>query len=89
MFKKFLTPELVKQMRINAGLSREEVAELIDVSPQTIANYETKGVKMDIFQLEKFIMITTTSKEDREKKQQLLQDFGNNLMSLIPKKKIN
>ena len=76
-------------MRINAGLSREEVAELIDVSPQTIANYETKGVKMDIFQLEKFIMITTTSKEDREKKQQLLQDFGNNLMSLIPKKKIN
>ncbi|WP_166426175.1 helix-turn-helix transcriptional regulator [Paraglaciecola sp. 20A4] len=89
MFKKFLTPELVKQMRINAGLSREEVAELIDVSPQTIANYETKGVKMDIFQLEKFIMITTTSKEDREKKQQLLQDFGNNLMSLIPKKKVN
>ena len=89
MFKKFLTPELVKRMRINAGLSREEVAELIDVSPQTIANYETKGVKKDIFQLEKFIMITTTSKEDREKKQQLLQDFGNNLMSLIPKKKVN
>lgn len=76
MFKKKFKPEVFKRIRINAGLSREELALLMDWSQGTVVNYETKECKMQLMDLEKFMLVTTTSPEDRERRKKFLKSIA-------------
>ncbi|MBE0362161.1 hypothetical protein PULV_a3968 [Pseudoalteromonas ulvae UL12] len=82
MFRKKLKPEIFRKMRENAGLSREELALLMDWSEGTVVNYETKECKMDLYEFEKFMMVTTTSKEDRDSRKKLLKYISNAIQEL-------
>ncbi|MCW8092480.1 helix-turn-helix domain-containing protein [Alteromonas sp. ASW11-130] len=82
MFRKKLKPELFRRMRDNAELSREELALLMDWSEGTVVNYETKECKMDLYEFEKFMMVTTTSKEDREARKKLLKHISDAMQEL-------
>lgn len=73
MFKKKLKPELFKKIRVNAGLSRGELATLMDWSEGTVSNYETKECKMQLMDFERFMLVTTVSPEDRDKRKRLLK----------------
>lgn len=73
MFKKKFTPEKFRRIRENAKLSREELALLTGWSQGRIADYETKECKMKLLDFEKFMLVTTTSPEDREKRKTLLK----------------
>lgn len=83
MFRKKLKPELFRKMRENADLSRRELALLMDWSEGTIVNYETKECKMDLYEFEKFMMVTTTSKEDKEARQKLLKHVSDTISELV------
>jgi DNA-binding transcriptional regulator YiaG len=76
MFKKKFKPELFRKIRENAGLSREELALLMDWSEGTVTNYETKECKMQLIDFEKFMLVTTTSPEDRQKRKHLLKTLA-------------
>jgi len=73
MFKKKFKPEDFRRIRENAGLSREELALLMDWSEGTVSNLEKKECKIKLVDFEKFMLVTTTSPEDRDKRKKLLK----------------
>jgi|TARA_B110000211_G_scaffold172706_1_gene194994 DNA-binding XRE family transcriptional regulator len=77
MFKKKFTPELFKQMRVNAGLSREDLAMLMGWSEGTVVNYEKSECKMQLKDFEKFMMVTTTTPADKANRKKLLNTIAN------------
>ncbi|MGK2231168.1 MAG: transcriptional regulator with XRE-family HTH domain [Colwellia sp.] len=76
MFKKKFTPELFKQMRVNAGLSREDLAMLMGWSEGTVVNYEKSECKMQLKDFEKFMMVTTTTPADKANRKKLLNSIS-------------
>lgn len=83
MFNKVLSPALFKKIRVKANLSREELATLMDCSVATIIKHETKECKMSLRDFEKLMMVTTTSKEDRDEREKLFKSFSDMLLKLI------
>lgn len=76
MFKKKFTPDLFKQMRVNAGLSREDLAMLMGWSESTVVNYEKTECKMQLKDFERFMLVTTTSPKDKATRKKLLNSIS-------------
>ena len=80
---KVVKPETARKLRDKAGMSREELALLMDCSVGTIVNRETKECKMSLKEFEKLLMVTSLSKEDREQRKLVLKEVGNKLTDLM------
>lgn len=76
MFAKRITPELCRKMRKKANLSQEEFGVLMGWSKRTVITRETVEFKLSLSEFEKFIMVTTTTPEERTERRKVLKDIG-------------
>lgn len=66
-FSKRMNPADLKKIRIEAGLSRQQLAAALDVSFPTIQKWEEKDteIKMSLKQFEAFLFITAEPEEKK------------------------
>lgn len=60
-----MTPEEIKAIRLDAGLSRAEFARLLEVSPQSVSLWERGGCSVNTFNERK---ILNTAKKIKDKR---------------------
>lgn len=80
---KTVSPDVLKQMRVNAGLNQTELAELLGVSKRTIVYREQKECNVSFSEFEKMIMICSTTPEERAKNKKFLKAIKDALSSLV------
>ena len=83
MLKKSITPGFHKQMRKRAGLTRDELAELMQCSPSSIVNRETSEFNISVQELEKFMLVVASSPEERKKVRSGFRTLCNMLNSFV------
>ena len=83
MFKKTITPEFHKKMRLRAGLTREELADLMQCSPGSIVNRETHDSNISLGELERFMLVVTSTPEERKKVRSGFRNLSTMLNSFI------
>ncbi|XOV79678.1 MAG: helix-turn-helix domain-containing protein [Aestuariibacter sp.] len=81
MLSNYLTPERIKEIRDKSGYTREEIAELMNVSAGTVVNWESRKKDgnaksvMSMSEFERFMTITATGAEERKERRKLFGAF--------------
>lgn len=70
-------------MRLDAGLSQTELGLLMGWSKRTVINREKESFKLSLSEFEKFVMITTSTPEERLRRRQILNDIERAIDSLV------
>lgn len=83
MFSKKITPELCREMRTRAGLKQHELGELMGWSKRTVIKRENEEFKLSLSEFEKFMLVTTSSPEERLKRRKLMADIASVVDQLI------
>lgn len=81
---KLLKPQVLRKLREDAELGREDLALLMNWSPSTVVNRETKDCRITISEFEKLIMVTSKSAEDREARKNVLKQMSTLFEKLLP-----
>jgi DNA-binding XRE family transcriptional regulator len=83
MLSKVLTAAKIKEIRENAGYTREEIAELMNVSSGTVVNWETEKEDgnpkstMSMTEFERYMTVTATNAEDVKSRRKIFNSLEN------------
>lgn len=83
MFSKKITPELCREMRTRAGLKQHELGDLMGWSKRTVIKRENEEFKLSLAEFEKFMLVTTSSPEERQKRRKLMGNIEKVIDQLI------
>jgi transcriptional regulator with XRE-family HTH domain len=73
VLSKKISPELLKDLRVQAGLSQEKLAEKMGWSRRTMINRETKESKISLDEFERLLKVCAMTEADEERVNNVLE----------------